>query len=190
VNGISTATNPTPGKVRIDKNTIIDNFVSGEEGYFKAYSLEFAVMQMKASMESGVNPYGFTMIKTFVDPISGLETSKVNFVFLSLPVHQNRNGSEITYTYNGTTVNGSGAMTSKYQIELYDAIASATAQQDVYHTYNYDNYINNSIEDNPMPMNFMKLNGYNPLEGVLMATNNIPRMGNAFIVASVYRISE
>ena len=76
------------------------------------------------------------------------------------------------------------------QIELYDAIASATAQQDVYHTYNYDNYINNSIEDNPMPMNFMKLNGYNPLEGVLMATNNIPGMGNAFIVASVYRISK
>jgi hypothetical protein len=184
---VSTTTTSTPGKVRIDKNTIIDNFVSGEEGYFKAYSLEFAVMQMKTQMDAGVSPFGYTMIKTFVDPISGLETSKVNFVFLSLPQKWNRNGAEITYTYNGTTINESGAMTSKYQVELYDAIASAYAGQDVYYTYNYDNYINTST-GNPIPMNFTKFNSVAlaPTEGVLMATNNIPLMGNAFIIASVY----
>lgn len=85
----STPATPSPQKIVMDDLSEIDNFVSGEEGYFKAYAMEFTVMSMKAQMEMQVSPHGKTVIRKFTDPVTGLVTEKVNFKFLFVPLGVN-----------------------------------------------------------------------------------------------------
>lgn len=168
----SVAGNPINSTVYIDQNTIIDNYVSGEEGYFKAYSLEFAVMQMKSSMNSGVEDgtkEAYTMLKTVTDPVTGLPTSKVNFIFLSIP------------RKDSTNSNAGGTQTGNVGINVYDV------QIPNYATHNYNDVKNNNPETYSQIV-FNKIDAnYIPVEGMLMSCNNIPGMGNAFIVAGVYK---
>ena len=50
--------NPSEGYrqaiLSIDNNTIIENYVAGTEGYFKAYSMELVAMQVKAAMDGNI----------------------------------------------------------------------------------------------------------------------------------------
>lgn len=170
----STATESIGAVVKIDQNTIIDNYVSGEEGYFKAYSLEFAVMQMKSSMESGIKEGtggAYTMLKTVKDPISGLETQKVNFIMLSIPQNANKEAT--------------GSQIGQYGFNIFNISANETGG--AAQTFNYNTVLANA-NGNALIFNKYILNGGNaiPTEGVLMSCNNIPGMGNAFIVAGVY----
>ena len=78
--------------VRVSNDTIIENFISGEEGYFKAYNLVFPVMKMKTMLNDGVEAGSggaLTMMYDDKDDYTNLTTQKVNFIFLSLPIEQN-----------------------------------------------------------------------------------------------------
>lgn len=89
----STNTNKTTQKLIVDEATVIDNFVSGEEGYFKAYAMEFSVITLKAQLEQGVSPDGLTVITNVIDPITGLSSEKVNFKYLFTPIGDNLNSA-------------------------------------------------------------------------------------------------
>lgn len=75
----------TNQKVDIDNATIIDNYVSGEEGYFKAHAMEYTVMLLKGKLDYGLlnNPQtkAYTVIK-LVEDHRGEETEKINFKFM------------------------------------------------------------------------------------------------------------
>lgn len=71
-----------PANITIDTNTVLENYVSGDEGFFKSYSLEVLIMQLKSGFESNVNKQNWTMIKRVKDPITGLDYEKVNLMML------------------------------------------------------------------------------------------------------------
>ena len=73
---------PTNAKITIDEKSVLENYVSGDEGYFKAYSLEVLILQLKAGFEANVNKKNWTMIKQVKDPVTGLEYEKVNLIML------------------------------------------------------------------------------------------------------------
>ena len=68
--------------------TTITNLVSGEEQWFKAYSMEIVAMGMKSTLENNVQTlntlkgYNYTIIQTVTDPVTNLTSEKMNFVFL------------------------------------------------------------------------------------------------------------
>ena len=74
-------------KVNIDYSTCeIDNFVSGEEPWFKQQGMEVAALNMKSGLDMfASNPYlNRTILKKEIDPVTGLETEKLNFVSLNM----------------------------------------------------------------------------------------------------------
>lgn len=81
--------------VTIDTATVeVNNWVSGEEAWFKAYSMELAAMRMKAQINSGVRTTGASILRNITDPSSGLVSRKMNFVMLILPVDEQLSPSE------------------------------------------------------------------------------------------------
>ena len=168
----SLAGNPINSTVYIDQNTIIENYVSGEEGYFKAYSLEFAVMGMKSSMNSGVEngtSGQYTMLKEIKDEATGLLTTKVNFILLSIPGKSSVNNE------------AGGTQTGNVKFNIFNVSAGNSE------TYDFTG-VSSANPENKSQLIFNKLDiNYIPTEGVLMSCNNIPGMGNAFIVAGVYK---
>ena len=91
---------PNEAKITINTNSIIENYVSGDEGYFKAYSFEILIMQLKAGFESKVSKNGWTMLKTIIDPVNKLEYEKVNLVMLMVSIEDNANKEIIDKTNN------------------------------------------------------------------------------------------
>ncbi|MGB7530939.1 MAG: hypothetical protein WBK54_05375, partial [Bacilli bacterium] len=73
--------------VIIDTATVeVNNWVSGEEPWFKAYSMELAAMKMKAQINSGVwDAFEASILRNITDVSSGLMSRKMNFVLLVLP---------------------------------------------------------------------------------------------------------
>ena len=71
----------------IDTATVeVNNWVSGEEPWFKAYSMELAAMKMKAQINSGVKAaFEASILRNITDVSSGLMSRKMNFVLLVLP---------------------------------------------------------------------------------------------------------
>lgn len=49
--------------VLVDKDTVIENWVSGEEAWFKAYGLNALIPTLKASLEGGLNTFGASMLE-------------------------------------------------------------------------------------------------------------------------------
>lgn len=69
--------------VYVDMNTVtIDNKVSGEEAWFKAFAMEVIVMGMKSQIDSEISAYGYTCIHEVIDPITNLPAEKINLAFL------------------------------------------------------------------------------------------------------------
>ena len=79
---ITTVTNPTLQLETI--NTTVENYVSGEEQWFKAYGMEVTALGMKSQLEAGVSGTGYTILKTVTDPNTGLQTEKMNFVYFGM----------------------------------------------------------------------------------------------------------
>ena len=80
-------------KVNIDlSTTIIENPISGEEPWFKAYGMEVSCLGLKAGVDAGLKavtlnglaPNGLTCISKFTDPVSGLTTEKMNLGFIEM----------------------------------------------------------------------------------------------------------
>ena len=76
---VTKAFNPT---VDIDYSTVgVENWVSGEEPWFKGYSMEIIVMGMKSMFESSLNPNHLTILKPV--EVNGHQSYQLNFVFMS-----------------------------------------------------------------------------------------------------------
>ncbi len=74
--------NPT---LFIDNETVINNWISGEEGWFKAYAMSLVALQLKSSIEQNIAPLGKSIIRDIVNPISGLPSQMINFIMLTEP---------------------------------------------------------------------------------------------------------
>ena len=124
--GLSTATNPTPAVVNISSTTKIENFVSGEEAYFKVNSMEITVMQMKTQFHNVLGQLtggSHSLIQSMIDPTTNLEYQKINFAFLFMPVGANsmgENGADAT-AYPHVNIN---AGTSNPQVGLMKSTAN------------------------------------------------------------------
>jgi uncharacterized repeat protein (TIGR02543 family) len=64
----------------------INNWISGQESWFKAYAMSSIALGLKSSINSAVDPLGKTIIQMVQNPVSGLDTEMINLVFLSLPM--------------------------------------------------------------------------------------------------------
>lgn len=106
----------TDSMLVIDTNSIIDNYVSGEEAFFKSRSLEVAVMQMKTQFEQGANAIGWTMLKPETNEAGDLINTYLNFKFLLICNGKNEEDEE--YIYNGETRYGLG--TNMIKLALFN----------------------------------------------------------------------
>ena len=91
---------PVSSKVTIDSASVMENYVSGDEGFFKAYSLEVLILQMKSEFEAGVGEKHWTMLKKVTDPVTGLEFEKVNLIMLLVSRGDNADKEIIDETNN------------------------------------------------------------------------------------------
>jgi hypothetical protein len=88
--------------VSIDAATTIDNWISGQEAWFKVYGMTTTVTTLKAAIEEGISDVGKTVIKTVTNETTGLDTEMINFMMFQLP----REGAYTTDGY-GTRITGS-----------------------------------------------------------------------------------
>ncbi len=87
--------------VGIDVATEINNWVSGQEAWFKAYGMTALVLDFKAQVNAGIDPLGKTVLVTKVNPVTGLESEMVNLILL-------KKAMDIAETQDsGVTVSGS-----------------------------------------------------------------------------------
>ena len=81
-------------------NTIVNNYVSGQEAWFKAYNMSSVALGMKSTIEDGIAATGRHVIKTKIDPVTGLETEMINLILLTEPrsnaFSEDENNNKIT----------------------------------------------------------------------------------------------
>ena len=66
----------------IDKDTKIENYVTGEEAFFKSRSLEVMIMIMKAQVEQIANSYGWTMLEKNLNSSNQYDSEMLNLMVL------------------------------------------------------------------------------------------------------------
>ena len=64
----------------------INNWISGQESWFKAYAMSSIALGLKSSINGAVGDLGKTVIDMVENPVTGLNTEMMNLVFLSLPM--------------------------------------------------------------------------------------------------------
>lgn len=91
-------------QIYIYNSTKIENWVSGQEAWFKAYGMSGAALALKSGIEDGIKPTGRTILKKVINPVTGLESEMLNVVLLTEPsegsltydeYHNQTSGSEI-----------------------------------------------------------------------------------------------
>ena len=102
----------------LDDSTTINNWVSGEEAWFKAYGMSQVALTLKVSIENGIAGTERSIINLMTDPVTGLQTEKINFILLTEPsigavvndnseVPQQISGSEIDLSLDGINLHRS-----------------------------------------------------------------------------------
>ncbi len=102
--GSGGAEDPT---VNLDDNTIVNNWVSGQEAWFKAYGMTQAALQIKSLVDYSLSNLGGpgvglnkTILKLVTNPVTGLETEMFNFVVLTKTLEgassNNEGGVQVT----------------------------------------------------------------------------------------------
>ncbi len=104
--------------VNVSNDTIINNWISGDEAWFKAYGFSGLALMLKSTAELAVNAYNKTIIQMQINAVTGAETEMLNFVLLSRSTggaetedesHEQITGSEVTLIlsddYATTTIN-------------------------------------------------------------------------------------
>ena len=76
----------------LDQSTEINNWVSGQEAWFKAYGMSSIALALKSDINNGMSSLQKTIIQVQENPVTGLETEMFNLVFLSIP-----NGGAVSY---------------------------------------------------------------------------------------------
>ncbi len=74
--------NPT---LILDEKTVIDNWISGEEAWFKAYAMSVVALQLKSQIQNQLAPVHKSIIQERANPVTGLPTEKINFILLTEP---------------------------------------------------------------------------------------------------------
>ncbi len=143
----STTTNKADVEIYFDNTTKFENYLSGEEGYFKAYSMELAVMQLKTKFENaaqtlssayGVSGGSYSIINNIVDPVTSQATEKINLILLMPPAGNNKNGS--------TTSLGTGAITNYFKLNIGNSNGLQTMGTSPYIIPNMTSAINTSFD--------------------------------------------
>ncbi|MFA5036080.1 MAG: InlB B-repeat-containing protein [Candidatus Izemoplasmatales bacterium] len=91
--------------IYLDNATQVNNWVSGEEAWFKAYGKTSLALSIKSMVETGISPLGKTIIKTVISDVTGLETEKMNLVILcmaQIDVSKYGVGSEVAMDFEDT----------------------------------------------------------------------------------------
>ena len=78
--GSGGAEDPT---VNLDNLTTVNNWVSGQEAWFKAYGMTSAALQIKGMTDQGIAALNKSIIRLIENPVTGLETEMFNFVLLT-----------------------------------------------------------------------------------------------------------
>jgi len=86
--------------VNIDAATQVNNWIAGDEAWFKAYGFSSIALLLKTNAEGGANLYNKTIIKMVENQVTGAMSEKINFVFLSRDMIESTDEE-------GTLVNGS-----------------------------------------------------------------------------------
>ena len=84
-------------EVKLEGINFIENFISGEEPWFKQNNMEIAALNMKSKIESQVNMLTggkYTVLKEDTDPVTGLKSEKMNLVMLGMPEHDAADGKD------------------------------------------------------------------------------------------------
>lgn len=76
--------------VYFDETTTFENYVSGEEGYFKANSIELLVMKLKSQFDTELKPLNYTVLNQAIKKEEAVE--KINFILLMPPAGNNKDG--------------------------------------------------------------------------------------------------
>jgi len=69
----------------IDNETKINNWISGEEAWFKAYAMSLVALQLKSLIQQNISQLDKSIIKNINNPVTGLPTQMINFILLSEP---------------------------------------------------------------------------------------------------------
>jgi uncharacterized repeat protein (TIGR02543 family) len=88
----------------LDDSNTINNWISGEEAWFKAYGMSQVALTLKSGIEGGISGTGRSIIQTVINPINGLETEMINFILLT-----ESSSSAIHYSDPEETVKDSGS---------------------------------------------------------------------------------
>ena len=110
--GESKVNKPVGTYLKLDEKTVIDNYVAGTEGYFKANNMELVAMQIKAQLDNNLDtitntlntkfsdnvPY-YTVLREVVDPTTQQASEKFNFEFLLVCESKNSDPTYIEYAH-------------------------------------------------------------------------------------------
>lgn len=98
--------------VNLDDATVIDNWITGDEAWFKAYGFSGVALLLKSSAESFLSSIDKTIIQLQENQITGAYSEKFNFVILSRDMssaesydelHNQLSGSEIILNLTDST---------------------------------------------------------------------------------------
>ncbi|TVP94276.1 MAG: hypothetical protein EA374_07610 [Acholeplasmatales bacterium] len=103
--------NPT---LIIDEDTVINNWISGEEAWFKAYAMSVVALQLKSQIQNQLAPVQKSIIQEMANPVTGLPTEKINFILLTEPSR----GAVDNDLYPTTG--------SEYVLHLFDGVGETT----------------------------------------------------------------
>ena len=179
---------PKPANVTVDTNSVLENYVSGDEGFFKAYSLEVLIMQLKVGFESNVNKKNWTMIKKVKDPVTGLDYEKVNLMMLLVARGDNALEEDIDKA-NGIKGAGRNMMNIGFANATTEGLKGVNAAMGTNYTH-----LNSSMLINYLNGTDLLVQKTNPAyeqagyleEGILLTYQpNLPGFGGSIIVTGV-----
>jgi len=159
--------------LNLNANNKIENYVSGEEAWFRSYNMELAVMAMKTGIEAGVSSQGFSAIKVIKDPITSIESEKINFICLLTPEGDNRSNT-----------NNKGTMTANTDIRIINEIYS-NPMFGANGSINFAQMVANNNLSAVFPLSFDAT--YNPLNAFLVQGLEIPLYGNSILICEINR---
>lgn len=105
VNYISEQGNILNSTYSIDYSTTrVENFVCGDEQWFKGYTMEVVALGLKATINKMVSAQGYTIVQPMVNQATGLSGEYMNWVFFSrtdgIPNQENRHANDIGCAIN------------------------------------------------------------------------------------------
>lgn len=90
----------------LDETTTIENWISGEEAWFKAYGMSQTALLLKSGIETGISTTGRSIIQEIIDPVSGFMSKKINLILLTEP-----SKAAVTYSDPEQTIQNGGSET-------------------------------------------------------------------------------